>query len=196
MLFFCFILWILVDSFYWFFKTPKGFYNPVRFKPYCTLHKLLVEFPQQLGKDMARVDSNCFNAQGLIVFEGKQGAGKTISMIHYANLLKARFPECKVLSNTDLIFADGNLDNWQNLIDFDNGIFGVCALIDECQLWANCRAWKNKNNAFNWDMIQEICFNRKHRRCILATTQAFSMLDKNIRINTTEIRRPYTFLIV
>lgn len=190
----CLSIWIIADTFYYFSITPKGYYNPIKFKEYGVFHKIFVDFPRQFGKDLARKDSNIFDSQGLIVFEGRQGSGKTISMIHYSNLLKARFPECKVLSNTDCIFADGKLNNWQDLLDLDNGIFGVVAQIDECQLWANNRNWKSKDNPFNWDMVQEICFNRKHKRCILATTQNFSMLDKQIRLQTTEIRKCFTFL--
>ena len=192
MLFVSCFLWFFLDSTYWFIISPKGYYEKLVYKECSVFYKLFVLLPRQVGIDKASRDVNFFDAHGLIVFEGRQGAGKTISMVHYANLLKARFPECKVLSNTKLIFQDMSLENWQPLVTFNNGIYGIVACIDECQLWANNRNWKNKDNAFNWDMIQEICQNRKHKRCILATTQNFSQLDKQIRLQTTELRKTMT----
>ena len=187
------LAFLIADIFYWFSISPKGYYEPLPFKESGFFDKVFRQFPIQFGKDLAGRDVNYFNAHCLIVFEGRQGSGKTISMVHYANLLKARFPECKVLSNTRLIFQDMTLENWQPLVTFNNGIYGVVACIDECQLWANNRLWKNRDSgSFSWDMIQEICQNRKHRRVILATTQNFSQLDKAIRLQTTEIRKCYT----
>jgi len=185
--------YIVLDSIYYFIISPKGYFEPLLYKESGFFEKLFVDFPHQLGKDLAARDVNTFDAHGLVLFEGKQGAGKTISMVHYANLLKARFPECKVLSNTDLIFQDMHLDNWQPLVTFNNGKKGVVCCIDEISLWANNRNWKNKNNAFNIDMIQTITQNRKNRRVILGTCQSWTMCDKQIRLQTTEIRKAHTW---
>ena len=53
---------------------------------------------------------------------------------------------------------------------------------------------RNKDNAFDTRMMQTITQNRKNKRVILGTCQNFSMVDKQIRLQTTEIRKCYTFL--
>ena len=144
-----FILTIFLGLFLWFFceitlfyiLSPKGYKERNVYKPYGWFHKLFLDFPRQLGKDLASRDINFFNASGLIIFEGRQGSGKTISAVRECSLLKARFPECKVYSNTDLIFQDGGLVDWTPLTKLDNGIYGMVYLLDEISICFNNRAW-------------------------------------------------------
>lgn len=185
---FCFILWILLDSCYHYFKTPKGYHEPIIYKKSGALSKVFIDFPKQLGIDSARRDPDSFNASGLIIFTGKQGFGKTISMVEYASTLKAMFPECKVISNFDCLFSDLNFNGWQTLVHYKNGKYGIVAMLDEISLQFHARNYKN----FSPQLIQTITQNRKNRRVILGTAQNLSMVDKQIRLQCTEQRKCFT----
>lgn len=181
-------LWFLFYTVYWFIVTPKIKQSPIIYKKSGFIDKVFKQLPEALGKEFARRDKDSFNAQGMIVFTGRQGAGKTISMIEYASTLKATFPECKVLSNFECLFSDKELSGWRDLVNFNNGKYGVVACIDEISLQFNARNFKN----FNADLIQTITQNRKNRRVILGTAQNLSMVDKYIRLNCTEQRKCFT----
>ena len=179
-----FFLWFFLEILYFYIKSPKGLKSKVIYKPYGFWHKILLDFPRQFGIDLARRDINYFNASGLIIFEGKQGSGKTISAVRECSLLKARFPECKVYSNTDLIFQDGGLVDWTPLTQLENGIYGMVYLLDEISIWFNNRAWKGSNGkgGFPPEMLQVVTQNRKNRRLIIGTAQSAQMCDKTIRL--------------
>ena len=186
--FFCillgFFLWFFLETSYFFIKSPKGYKEKSVYKPYGFFHKVFLDFPRQFGIDLAKRDINFFNASGLIIFEGRQGSGKTISAVRECSLLKARFPECKVYSNTDLIFQDGGLVDWTPLTQLDNGIFGMVYLLDEISIWFNNRAWKGSSGkgGFPPEMLQVVTQNRKCKRLIIGTAQSAQMCDKTIRM--------------
>lgn len=182
-------LWVFLDSFYWFFKFPKFPQEPIKYKVGGFFYKIFVLLPYMIGYDRSQFDVNSFNAHGLIIFEGKQGTGKTISMIRYANLLKARFPESIVVSNTKTIFNDIDLYSWQPLVNVNNGRYGVICLLDEISIWFSNRNYKN----FPPELLQVITQNRKNRRVILGTAQNITMVDKAIRLQSTCIVKCYTF---
>lgn len=189
MILICSLLWLYCDSFYHYFITPKQLQEPIVFRPYGFLHKFFIDLPKQIGIDRANFDRNSFSASGLIIFTGKQGFGKTISMVEYASKLKATFPESKVISNTDLIFQNAKIDSWQPLTSYNNGKYGVIACLDEISIWFSNRNFKN----FPPEMLQVITQNRKNRRVILGTAQNLSMVDKSIRLQCTEQRKCMTF---
>lgn len=181
---FC-ILYFLAHFVYGFVITPKLPHDKVIFKKDSFLTNIFYNLPVQLGKDLARYDKDSFNASGMIIFTGKQGFGKTISMVEYASTLKAMYPECKVISNFDLLFADKYFDGWHDLVTYKNGKYGVIAMLDEISLQFHARNYKN----FSPDLIQTITQNRKNRRVILGSAQNLSMCDKQIRLQVTEQRK-------
>lgn len=182
-------LWVFADSIYHFSISPKNYNSPIVFKESGFFDKVFVQLPRQIGLDRSRFDRNNFQNYGIICFTGVQGSGKTISMMHFASKLKAMYPKCKVLSNTDCIFADDNLDNWQKLLKYKNGLYGVVCLYDEISLHFHSRNYKNADPQF----LRLICQNRKERRCILCSAQYLSMVDKQIRLQITEERKCFTF---
>ncbi len=54
---------------------------------------LLVDF---LERDLHR---GKFNEYGFTFYVGRQGAGKTISMVRYLELMKERYPKCIIVTN-------------------------------------------------------------------------------------------------
>lgn len=177
-------LWFTLEIAYFYYKSPKGQKEKIKYKPYGFWHKILLDLPRQIGIDRARENVNFFNRSGLILFEGRQGSGKTISAVREISLLKARFPEMKVYSNTDLIFQDGGLVDWSPLTTLDNGIYGIAYLLDEISIWFNNRNWKGRNGkgGFPPEMLQVVTQNRKCKRLIVGTCQSAQMCDKTIRV--------------
>ncbi len=153
------------------------------------LRKLFIDFPKRFVDDMFERDPNFFPYQGLIIFEGRQGNGKTISAIQCARQMQKEFLKAKCITNLKYRYEDDELNHWEKLIDYKNGIYGVIAVLDETQNWFSSNQSKN----FPPEMLQVITQNRKNRRVILGTAQNFYLLAKAIRSQTTEIRRCTTF---
>ena len=130
-----------------------------------------------------------FKYQGMIIYEGRQGEGKTIAMIHDAMQMQEEYPKAKCLSNLQYKKQDDTLDDWHKLVDYKNGIYGVIAILDETQNWFG----SNQSRDFPPEMLEVITQNRKNRRVILGTAQNFYLLAKAIRSQATEVRRCSTF---
>jgi ATP-dependent Clp protease ATP-binding subunit ClpX len=153
------------------------------------LYQLFVQFPCQYFYDLLHSDPNEFKEKGIVIFEGVQGSGKSMSMMHYATKLKLNYPLSKCLSNTKFAFSDIDLVHWKQLTDFKNGSYGIITIIDETQNWFSSKDSKN----FPPEMLSVVTQNRKNRRIILGTATSFYMLSKDIRTQCTEVRTPYTF---
>jgi len=153
------------------------------------LKKLLIDFPKRLVDDMFERDPDFFKYQGLIIFEGRQGNGKTISAIQCARQMQQEYWKAKCITNLNYQYEDEELNHWEKLIDYKNGTFGVIAVLDETQNWFSSNQSKN----FPPEMLQVVTQNRKNRRVILGTAQNFYLLAKSLRSQTTEVRRCTTF---
>lgn len=53
--------------------------------------------------DFAKAHPHYFRADGLLMFTGAQGSGKTLSAVNYVYKLMERFPHCKLVTNLRLI---------------------------------------------------------------------------------------------
>ncbi|MDP4179118.1 MAG: zonular occludens toxin domain-containing protein [Bacillota bacterium] len=166
----------------------KKFDNPVKLKKYSLLFELLVLVPKQYTRDLISRPKDFFRPQGLIVFEGSQGNGKTSSMIHYVMQMQQQYKKCKVLTNLAYKHENMELNHWKGLVNYKNGIYGVIAVLDELQNWFS----SNESRNFPPEMLQTITQNRKNRRIILGTAQNFYLLAKAIRSQCTEVRKCFT----
>lgn len=126
--------------------------------------------------------------QGLIVYTGRQGSGKTSTLVRDMMLIQKEYPLCKVLTNLAYTKQDVALNHWKQLVDYKNGHLGVIVAIDELQNWFSCNQSKN----FPPEMLQVITQNRKNRRVIFGTAQNFYLLAKAIRSQCTEVRECFT----
>ena len=136
-------------------------------------------------KSFFEKDPEFFKYQGLVVFEGRQGSGKTMSMVEFILRMQKEYPLAKTTTNFGLISQDKELKNWQMLIDYKNDKQGVIVGMDELQNWFSSNDSKN----FPPEMLGIITQNRKNRRIILGTSQNFYLLAKAIRSQATEVRR-------
>lgn len=154
------------------------------------LKKLFVKLPKQVIDDFFERDPDFFPYQGCVIFEGRQGAGKTISMIEFARRMQQEFPKALCTTNLGYTKEDVELEDWRMLLKYKNGINGVIVCIDELQNWFSSNDSKN----FPPEMLEVITQNRKNRRILLGTSQNFYLLAKAIRSQATEVRRCTTFL--
>ena len=146
---------------------------------------LFFKLPERIVLDAFDRDPDFFRHQGLIIFEGIQGTGKSIGMIEFASRMQQEYPKAVCTSNYGYVNEDTILEDWRMLMSYTNGIFGVIVLMDELQNWFS----SNDSRNFPPEMLSVITQNRKNRRIILGTAQNFYLLAKAIRSQTTEVRR-------
>lgn len=154
------------------------------------IRRIFIDTPHQFVQDLFAKDPDFFPYQGMVIFEGRQGMGKTISMIEFAMRMQEKFPECKCTSNLGYKYENNKLKDWRMLMNYKNGIKGVIVIMDELQNWFSSNDSKN----FPPEMLGVITQNRKNRRIILGTSQNFYLLAKAIRSQATEVRRCATLL--
>lgn len=153
-------------------------------------YKVFVKLPRQYVDDYFEREPDFFPYQGCIIFEGRQGAGKSIGMVEFTRRMQKEFPLAKCITNIGYKYEDSKLKSWRTLINYKNGINGVIVVMDELQNWFSSNDSKN----FPPEMLSVITQNRKNRRIILGTSQNFYLLAKAIRSQATEVRRCTTLL--
>jgi len=94
-------------------KIGKGFVHKSNL-----LVKLFWEVPKQFIEDLFSREPDFFTYQGLVIFEGRQGNGKTIGMTQFINTMQAEFPKSKTITNYNYTKQDKNLKDWRDLIDY------------------------------------------------------------------------------
>ena len=167
-------------------NRPKSCYCPLPKRN--LLAKIFIDAPRMFVLDRVNRPANFFPVHGLIIFEGRQGSGKTSSMVHYLHELQMQYPRLKCITNFCYASEDMALFDWHQLIDYKNGYEGVVVAMDELQNWFSCKQSAN----FPPEMLSVVTQNRKNRRVILGTAQNFYMLAKDIRTQCTELRRCIT----
>lgn len=129
-----------------------------------------------------RLHPEYFDPEGLLIFCGEQGSGKTLSAVQYVRKLCYAYPDAILCSNvrieglpptTKVVEYDG-LDCIKNL---ENGYAGVIYLIDEIHLEFNSLESKN----IDIEIMVEVAQQRKQRKHIVGTTQVYGRLAKPFR---------------
>lgn len=159
-----------------------------RLKKRGILKRILWDAPRRYVEDIYNRKPDYFRPQGLIIFTGRQGNGKTSAMMQYAIELLDTYPKAKCLSNTKFAYQTAPLKHWHQLLNFKNAHKGVIVIMDELQNWFG----SNQSRNFPPEMLGVITQNRKNRRVILGTAQNFYLLAKAIRSQCTEIRQCIT----
>ena len=146
-------------------KNPLDFFKTLRFK-----------------RNFKRDHSDYFEPEGILVFCGWQGSGKTISAVNYISQLSYTYPKAIIVTNTDLnnINPESKVIEYEglsSLTDINNGEFGVIYFIDEIQLEYNSLESKN----IPIEVFVEIAQQRKQRKHIVGTSQVYQRLAKPFR---------------
>lgn len=124
-----------------------------------------------------------FDPDGIMVFCGPQGSGKTLSAVAYVIKLAQQYPNMILCTN---VAIDERVLNGikvypytglHDLSKYCNGYAGVVFLIDEIQIEFNSLESKNIDPA----VIQEIAQQRKQRKHIVGTSQVFNRIAKPFR---------------
>lgn len=129
--------------------------------------------PCVIGYYLRFYDPDTFKPSGIIMFLGRQGSGKTISMTRYIYNLKKHYPKAILQTN----YINDDLKSWKDLLKIYNGSKGIISAIDEIGLWCNSKNSKD----FDVGLLQLVAQNRKNRRVIACTSQAVYMVAKDIR---------------
>lgn len=125
-----------------------------------------------------------FDPDGLIVFCGPQGSGKTISAVQYLFRLFDLYPEVVVCANITLNLPERyehiKVIPWTGIecfTDVSNGYAGVIYLLDEIHLIFNSLESKKMDVT----IFETISQQRKQRKHIVGTAQVFGRVAKPFR---------------
>lgn len=165
------------------FKVKKNVY-----KSRNIILKLLVDLPKSIAFDRLTCNPETFDKYGLHVICGKQGRGKTITMCYLLRKWKKEFPKCKIFTNMNYKYQDAVLSDWEQLTFDSNSVYGEIDVIDEIQNWFSSA----RSSSFPADFLQIVTQQRKVRRCILATSQVFTRMSKQLREQTQYLYMPIT----
>lgn len=123
-----------------------------------------------------------FRPEGLLVFCGEQGSGKTLSAVQYVLKLCHEYPLAILCTNVAIqglppqtwVVEYNGLDC---LKDLENGYYGVIYFIDEIHLEFNSLESKN----IDIEVMIEVSQQRKQRKHIIGTSQVYGRLAKPFR---------------
>jgi len=154
----------------------------------------------------ARKNPDFFWPTGTQVYCGRQGSGKTLSLVFHLLEIKKRYPKAIVVSNLQLngrtripfssiaecqqAVIDCEVDPNTKYIGYDNmeqlaialtqvnnGFFGVIYVVDEIHTYFNALESKN----IPMYVFTEISQQRKQRKLILGSSQLFLRMAKPLR---------------
>lgn len=143
----------------------------ISFLPYDLFRWLVWDFLTRKQRDQV------FSEYGFSIFTGRQGAGKTVSMIRYLDLMRKKYPNVKIITNFNYAYADKRMKDWRDFMEMRNGEDGVIFAIDEIHSEYSAASWKDFPEA----LLSEISMQRKQRVKIVATSQVFCRVAKPIR---------------
>ncbi|MCM1328078.1 MAG: zonular occludens toxin domain-containing protein [Ruminococcus sp.] len=152
--------------------------------------RLFWDLPKRFVLDRLTQDPDRYNNTAIIIFEGEQGSGKTIAAVQYIYEELRKYPLAQFSANIDVKGQTDLLQDIDQIINSDNGIFGQLNLLDETQNWFNSNESKNVPIEF----VGELCQQRKQAKAIIGTTQRFNRLSKQLRQETMYLMRPITVL--
>ena len=160
--------------------------------PILRFLSMFIDFTRWLVYDLlwTIINGKIFKPYGLTCFVGRQGGGKTISMVEYLDRMKEFYPDCIVVTNFNYIKQDMPFTSWRQFTEVRNGLNGVIFAIDELQNEYNSNNWKD----FPEDLLSVVTMQRKQRIKIIATSQVFTRVVKQLREQCYEVVECKTFL--
>lgn len=152
----------------------------------------ILQFMKYKGKDfkkareLRKAGIKSFKDYGLTLFTGRQGAGKTMTLVFEAERYRAKFPNLYICSNFGYIHENEPLLELSDIAKAalrakDQKKDGVLILWDEIQ---------NDFDSFskvNRDTLAVVTQQRKQKIKILGTSQVFTRVSKALREQTFEV---------
>lgn len=160
--------------------------------PILRFFSMLIDLIRWLVYDLlwTIINGRVFKPYGLTCFVGRQGGGKTISMVEYLDRMTELYPDALVVTNFNYIKQDMPFTSWRQFTEVRNGLDGVIFAIDELQNEYNSNNWKD----FPEDLLSVVTMQRKQRIKIVATSQVFTRVVKQLREQCYEVVECKTFL--
>lgn len=123
-----------------------------------------------------------FYPEGLLVFCGSQGSGKTLSAVQYVKKLCSEYPRAILVTNTKIEGLPAHTavvpyNGIESLTSHTNGLNGVIYFIDEIHLEFNSLESKN----VPIEVMIEVSQQRKQRKHIVGTSQVYMRMAKPLR---------------
>ena len=133
-------------------------------------------------KQFKKEHPSYFDPDGLLVFCGPQGSGKTLSAVNYCRDLTWVYPKLKFVTNVEVKGLNPVVEvieykGIESITSIENGYDGVLFLIDEIHLEFNSLESKN----IPIEVMVEVSQQRKQRKHIVGTSQQFLRLAKPLR---------------
>lgn len=150
--------------------------------------RILIDLPRQIILDRFNNDPDEFKEYGVHIIAGKQGTGKSITLTYLLMRYQEMYPKIKVATNYYYEYEDKHIEHWKDIINYNNGKYGVIVVLDEIQNWFNSLQSKD----FPPEMLTEITQQRKQRKVIFGTSQVFGRVAKPIREQTYMLYEPTT----
>lgn len=179
--------WFLVFRYYFKWDLPPSGVVPIKKRP--VLKQIFYDAPKRYVQDIYEREPDFFHPQGIHMFCGEQGCGKTIACVEMMLRYQKMYPKAKMITNFGVTTEDDELSKWQQLLDYTNEKKGVIVGIDEIQNW-----FMSGKNQLPQGMLEVATQNRKNRRVICCTAQVFTRVNKGLREQVTNVYEPHTYL--
>lgn len=150
--------------------------------------QIFVDFPRRYVLDLFERTSGYFYPKGIHMFCGEQGCGKTMACVELMLRLQKRYPLAKMITNFAVSTEDDALVDWQQLLEYNNGHYGVIVGMDEIQNW-----FMSGKNQLPEGMLEVATQNRKNNRILCCTAQVFTRVNKGLREQVSLVYEPHTF---
>ena len=181
------LFWFLVFKYYFKLELkPSGIVHQPK-RP--LIKQLFYDAPRRYVMDIYEREPDFFHPQGIHMFCGEQGSGKTIAAVEMMLRLQKMYPKAKMITNFGVTTEDDELTKWQQMLDYTNDKRGVIVGIDEIQNW-----FMSGKNQLPEGMLEVATQNRKNRRIICCTAQVFTRVNKGLREQVTNVYEPHTYL--
>jgi len=159
-------------------KIKRDWYD----RPYEVLHeqpfllKLALFIKRMFADALRDKKDGKFKDYALDCYVGRQGDGKSVSMLERLEEIRRDYPKVTIMTNFGYLHEDAALTDWQQLIDCRNPD-GIVFCIDEIQNEFD----KYDTRNFNLEILKVVTQQRKQGIKILATSQVFSSVSKPLR---------------
>lgn len=123
---------------------------------------------------------NYFRPEGITIFSGSQGEGKTLSACEFCKKILKDYPKSIFCTNLEIKGIYNRTVEFNCLDDLENvnnGEYGVVYLIDEIQNYLNSLLSKDVPLSTIVNLTQQ----RKQRKLIVGTSQVYGRMAKPLR---------------
>lgn len=138
------------------------------------------------SRDLKKEGIKQFKEYGLTLFTGRQGAGKTMTLVYEAERYRLEYPSLYIASNFGYIHENEAL---KSLADIPNAVLRAKELncIGVLILWDEIQNDFDSFSKVSKDVLRVITQQRKQSIKILGTSQVFTRVSKALREQTYEV---------